>query len=107
MFVWLTPWLISIESGFSVLQYLTLRAIFGVLTALAVSLILGPVLIRYLKQYQIGQSVRSDGPQSHLTKSGTPTMGGVLIVLSILISTLLWSDLSGSRWRMFQSVARW
>lgn len=94
MFVWLTPWLISIESGFSVLQYLTLRAIFGVLTALAVSLILGPVLIRYLKQYQIGQSVRSDGPQSHLTKSGTPTMGGVLIVLSILISTLLWSDLS-------------
>lgn len=94
MFVWLTPWLVSIESGFSVLQYLTLRAMFSVLTALAVALILGPKLIRFLKQYQIGQSVRNDGPQSHLTKSGTPTMGGVLIVVSILISTLLWSDLT-------------
>ncbi|WP_108126019.1 phospho-N-acetylmuramoyl-pentapeptide-transferase [Saccharospirillum mangrovi] len=94
MFVWLTPFLMELHSGFSVLQYLTLRAIFGVLTALGVSLLLGPWLIRTLRQYQIGQSVRSDGPQTHLSKAGTPTMGGALILISIVISALLWSDLS-------------
>jgi phospho-N-acetylmuramoyl-pentapeptide-transferase len=94
MFVWLTPFLEQFDAGFGVLQYLTLRAIFGVLTALAVSLIFGPKLIRLLKHNQIGQSVRSDGPQSHLTKSGTPTMGGALILISVIVSALLWSDLS-------------
>jgi phospho-N-acetylmuramoyl-pentapeptide-transferase len=94
MFVWLTPFLEQLDAGFGIIQYLTLRSIFGVLTALGVSLLLGPKLIRVLKHYQIGQSVRSDGPQSHLTKAGTPTMGGALIIISILISTLLWSDLS-------------
>lgn len=94
MFVWLTPLLIQFDAGFGVLQYLTLRAIFGVLTALGVSLLLGPKLIRTLKHYQIGQSVRSDGPQSHLTKAGTPTMGGSLIIISVISSALLWSDLS-------------
>ncbi|HET8904399.1 MAG TPA: phospho-N-acetylmuramoyl-pentapeptide-transferase [Saccharospirillum sp.] len=93
MFVWLTQYLIQLHSGFGVLQYLTLRAIFGVLTALGVSLILGPWLIRTLRQYQIGQSVRTDGPQSHLSKAGTPTMGGALILVSIIVSTLLWADL--------------
>lgn len=94
MFVWLTPYLEQWDAGFSVLQYLTLRSIFGVLTALGVSLIFGPKLIRLLKHNQIGQSVRSDGPQSHLTKSGTPTMGGALILISVIASALLWSDLS-------------
>ncbi|PTY38978.1 phospho-N-acetylmuramoyl-pentapeptide-transferase [Saccharospirillum sp. MSK14-1] len=94
MFVWLTPYLMELHSGFGVLQYLTLRAIFGVLTALGVSLLLGPWLIRTLRQYQIGQSVRSDGPQTHLSKAGTPTMGGALILISIIASALLWSDLS-------------
>lgn len=94
MFVWLTPYLTELHSGFGVLQYLTLRAIFGVLTALGVSLVLGPWLIRTLRQYQIGQSVRSDGPQTHLSKAGTPTMGGALILISIIASALLWSDLS-------------
>ncbi|TCS41719.1 phospho-N-acetylmuramoyl-pentapeptide-transferase [Reinekea marinisedimentorum] len=94
MFVWLTPYLVQIDAGFGVLQYLTLRAIFGVLTALGVSLLLGPKLISLLKTYQIGQSVRLDGPQSHLSKSGTPTMGGALILISIIVSALLWSDLS-------------
>ena len=94
MFVWLAPYLEQFDAGFRILQYLTLRSIFGVLTALGVSLLLGPKLIRILKKNQIGQSVRSDGPQSHLTKTGTPTMGGALIIISILISTLLWSDLS-------------
>jgi phospho-N-acetylmuramoyl-pentapeptide-transferase len=96
MFVWLTPFLEQFEAGFGILQYLTLRSIFGVLTALGVSLLLGPKLIEILKKNQIGQAVRSDGPQSHLSKAGTPTMGGALIIISILISTLLWSDLSNS-----------
>lgn len=94
MFVWLAPYLMQIDAGFSVLQYLTLRAIFGVLTALGVSLVFGPKLIRVLRSNQIGQSIRSDGPQSHLTKSGTPTMGGALIIISVIVSTLLWSDLT-------------
>ncbi|MCH8531328.1 MAG: phospho-N-acetylmuramoyl-pentapeptide-transferase [Saccharospirillum sp.] len=94
MFVWLTQYLVEIHTGFRVLQYLTLRAIFGVLTALGVSLILGPWLIRTLRQHQIGQSIRTDGPKSHLSKSGTPTMGGALILVSIIVSALLWSDLT-------------
>jgi len=97
MFVWLTPYLLELDSGFRVLQYLTLRAIFGVLTALFVSLIVGPWLIKKLRHYQIGQSVRHDGPQSHLSKAGTPTMGGALILISIIVSALLWSDL-GNRY---------
>lgn len=80
--------------GISAFQYLTMRGIMGVLTALAISLVIGPKLINYLKTRQIGQAVRDDGPQSHLSKAGTPTMGGALILLSIGISTLLWADLS-------------
>ncbi|MEH6469760.1 MAG: phospho-N-acetylmuramoyl-pentapeptide-transferase [Halopseudomonas sp.] len=81
-------------SGFSVFQYLTLRGILGVLTALVISVVFGPMMIRKLQHYQIGQSVRDDGPQSHLSKAGTPTMGGALIIIAIAVSTLLWSDLS-------------
>lgn len=94
MIYWLTPYLENIHSGFSVLNYLTMRGIFGVLTALVFSLMLGPLLIKWLKHYQIGQSIRSDGPQSHLSKAGTPTMGGALILVSMIASTLLWSDLT-------------
>jgi phospho-N-acetylmuramoyl-pentapeptide-transferase len=82
--------------GFAVFQYLTLRAILGVLTALGISLLLGPWMIRRLNYLQIGQSVRDDGPQSHLSKSGTPTMGGTLILAAIFISSLLWSDLKNN-----------
>lgn len=81
-------------SAITVLQYLTLRGIMGVITALCLSLYLGPKMIRFLKEKQIGQSIRDDGPQSHLSKAGTPTMGGAVILLSIGISTLLWADLS-------------
>lgn len=94
MLLWLADWLSQYLSTFAVVQYLTLRAIMGVLTALGLSLVFGPFMIRSLQRLQIGQAVRSDGPQSHLSKSGTPTMGGALILLSIFISTLLWSDLS-------------
>src|SRR5690606_23018781 len=94
MLLWLADWLTQYLSAFGVVKYLTFRAIMAVLTSLAVSLLLGPTMIRRLNRLQIGQAVRADGPQSHLSKSGTPTMGGALILLSIFASTLLWSDLS-------------
>ena len=78
---------------FRVFSYLTLRAILAMASALCVSLLLGPGMIARLSRYQIGQVVREDGPRSHLPKAGTPTMGGVLILVAILISTLLWADL--------------
>ncbi len=94
MLVWLTEYLQQYVSGFAVFQYLTLRGIFSILTALGISLLMGPWFIRKLNQLQIGQSIRDDGPQSHLSKSGTPTMGGALLLFGIVLSTLLWSDLS-------------
>ena len=94
MLLLLADFLSQYFSGFAVFQYITLRGILGVLTSLAISLVAGPVLIAKLRERQIGQAVRDDGPQSHLSKSGTPTMGGALIILSIGISTLLWADLS-------------
>jgi phospho-N-acetylmuramoyl-pentapeptide-transferase len=94
MLFWLAEQLKEHIHGFAVFQYLTLRAILGVLTALGISLLCGPWFIRRLSELKIGQSVRTDGPQSHLVKSGTPTMGGALILTGIFASTLLWSDLS-------------
>ena len=85
-------WLMSYDSGFDVLRYLTVRTIGGTLTALLVSILLGPTLIRFLSSIQFSQSIRGDGPESHLLKSGTPTMGGLIIIFSVIISTLLWSD---------------
>ena len=94
MLYWLSEYLQEYLRSFAVFQYLTVRAILGVLTALGISLLLGPWFIRRLTELRIGQSVRNDGPQSHLSKSGTPTMGGALILSAIFISTLLWADLS-------------
>jgi phospho-N-acetylmuramoyl-pentapeptide-transferase len=96
MLLWLAEYLSEYASGFQVFQYLTFRGILGVLTALAISLLVGPTMIRRLNYHQIGQSVRDDGPESHLVKSGTPTMGGALILVAIAVSTLLWSDLSNA-----------
>jgi phospho-N-acetylmuramoyl-pentapeptide-transferase len=79
--------------AFNVFTYITLRAVLAALTALAISFIVGPGMIRQLTAYKIGQAVRDDGPQSHLIKAGTPTMGGALILVAILIATLLWMDL--------------
>lgn len=93
MLVFLAELLTQLYSGFNVFSYLTLRAILGLLTALLLALLVGPVMIRRLSQYQIGQQVRSDGPQTHLKKAGTPTMGGALILVAIAVSTLLWADL--------------
>lgn len=94
MLLWLSQLLMQFESAFNVFQYLTLRGVLSALTALVISLIIGPAMIRSLTVNQIGQSVRQDGPQSHLSKQGTPTMGGALILVAITSSTLLWGDLS-------------
>lgn len=93
MLLLLAEYLTRLQSGFNVFSYLTLRAILATLTALAIALLVGPAVIRRLTRHQIGQQVRDDGPQSHLTKAGTPTMGGALILVAIAISTLLWADL--------------
>ena len=97
MLLYLSDHLAQYYSGFNVFQYLTLRAILGVLTALIISFIVGPVMIRHLSFRQIGQQVRNDGPESHLSKAGTPTMGGALILVAIAVATLLWADL-GNRY---------
>jgi phospho-N-acetylmuramoyl-pentapeptide-transferase len=94
MLLELAQWLAQDVRAFNVFSYITLRAVMATLTALAISLTAGPLVIRKLAAYRIGQAVRDDGPKSHLTKAGTPTMGGALILVSIGITTLLWSDLS-------------
>ena len=94
MLLWLTEYLAQFISGFSVFQYLTFRTMVSAVTALSVSLLIGPVVIRRLSALQIGQTVRDDGPQSHLSKAGTPTMGGALILIVIVLTTLLWGELS-------------
>ena len=93
MLLWLADYLTQYHSGFNVFRYLTLRGILGALTALIISLIIGPSMIRKLTMYKIGQNIRDDGPQAHLSKAGTPTMGGSLILVAVAISTLLWMDL--------------
>ncbi|MBU0656652.1 MAG: phospho-N-acetylmuramoyl-pentapeptide-transferase [Gammaproteobacteria bacterium] len=92
MLVWLFEYLSQFYSGFNVFQYLTLRAIMGLLTALFIALWTGPGMIRALTRLKIGQYIREDGPQ-HQMKAGTPTMGGVMIILAIAVSTLLWGSL--------------
>ena len=94
MLMLLADWLQQFEPSFRVFSYLTLRAILSTLTALLIAVLIGPRMIRWLQTMQIGQTVRDDGPQSHLAKSGTPTMGGLLILAAIVISVLLWADLT-------------
>jgi phospho-N-acetylmuramoyl-pentapeptide-transferase len=94
MLLSLASWLSEFHTGFNVFRYLTLRAILGVLTALAIALLVGRPMITRLRAFKIGQTVRDDGPQSHLSKAGTPTMGGALILVSVGVSSLLWADLS-------------
>ena len=94
MLLWLTDFLSQFVSGFAVFQYLTFRTMVSVVTALVMSLVIGPIVIERLSYHQIGQTVREDGPESHLSKAGTPTMGGALILIVILFTTLMWGDLS-------------
>lgn len=94
MFLWLATHLSGLFSPLTVVQYLTMRTILSVLTALGLSLVFGARVIGLLQRHQIGQSIRDDGPKAHLSKAGTPTMGGALILFSVLASALLWSDLT-------------
>ncbi len=94
MLRYVTEWITQYYSGFNAFSYLTLRAILAALTALLISFLVGPAMIRKLAERQVGQRVRSDGPQSHLSKAGTPTMGGALILVAIVVGTLLWADLA-------------
>ena len=93
MLLYLTEYLMTLDGSFRVFQYLTLRAILSALTALAISFAVGPVMIRKLTQNKIGQNIRECGPEGHLIKAGTPTMGGGLILVAISLSTLMWADL--------------
>ncbi|MCU0805969.1 MAG: phospho-N-acetylmuramoyl-pentapeptide-transferase [Burkholderiales bacterium] len=94
MLLALTEFLARDIRAFNVFGYITLRAVLATMTALVIALLAGPAMIRKLATYKIGQAVRADGPQTHLTKAGTPTMGGALILVSIGVTTLLWGDLS-------------
>ncbi|WP_319477461.1 phospho-N-acetylmuramoyl-pentapeptide-transferase [Marispirochaeta aestuarii] len=85
--------LVKFETAFNIFQYITFRGAYAAVTALFVSFILGPSMISFLRRLKFRQSIRNDGPESHLVKSGTPTMGGLLILVSILVSVLLWQDL--------------
>ena len=93
MLLYLTNYLAQFESGFNLFSYLTMRAILGALTALVICFIIGPRMIKRLSVNQRGQPVREEGPETHLLKAGTPTMGGVLILTAISVSTVLWADL--------------
>lgn len=94
MLTWLAEYLTQYESAFNAFQYITLRAILSAMTALFISFIFGSYIIRLLQGLRARQTVRSEGPQSHYVKQGTPTMGGVLIVIAVMLSTILWGDLS-------------
>jgi phospho-N-acetylmuramoyl-pentapeptide-transferase len=93
MLLALANWIAADVRTFNVFTYITLRAVLATMTALVISFVVGPGMIRKLTQYKIGQAVRDDGPPTHLIKAGTPTMGGALILVSIAITTLLWADL--------------
>lgn len=94
MLLSLARWLARDIHGFNVFNYITLRAVLAAMTALLISFVVGPKLIRKLTEYKVGQAVRDDGPQTHLVKAGTPTMGGALILVAIAASTMLWADLT-------------
>ncbi|MBO79543.1 MAG: phospho-N-acetylmuramoyl-pentapeptide-transferase [Gammaproteobacteria bacterium] len=94
MLLWLTEYLSEFVRGFAVFQYLTFRTMVSLVTALLMSLVIGPVMIARLARAQIGQTIRDDGPASHFSKAGTPTMGGALILVILVFTTLLWGDLT-------------
>ncbi|MFN4262854.1 MAG: phospho-N-acetylmuramoyl-pentapeptide-transferase [Thioalkalivibrionaceae bacterium] len=94
MMLWFVEWLADSFRFMAVFQYITVRAIAAVITALTIALFVGPMVIRQLTAWKIGQTIRTDGPQSHLKKAGTPTMGGLMILVALVVATVLWTDLS-------------
>jgi phospho-N-acetylmuramoyl-pentapeptide-transferase len=93
MLIWLAEFLTQYYRAFNVFEYITLRTILATVTALAITLLVGAPMIRWLAQYKVGQVVRDDGPKTHFSKAGTPTMGGAMILIAIALTTLLWSNL--------------
>lgn len=94
MLLWISQYLTQFNPDFNLFGYITLRTILAALSSLAMSLVFGPMMIRRLVIHQVGQPIRDDGPESHFSKAGTPTMGGALILFALIASTLLWADLS-------------
>src|SRR5690606_11108958 len=94
MLLWVATYLSNFYHAFQVFHYLTLRGVLSTLTSLLICLLLGPTMIRRLTIYKVGQQIRGDGPQSHLSKAGTPTMGGALIIVAVTFSALLWANLT-------------
>jgi phospho-N-acetylmuramoyl-pentapeptide-transferase len=100
-------YLVDYFSGFNVFRYITFRSAYALVTALVISFILGPIFINYLKKIQLGEVIRKEGPASHAAKEGTPTMGGLLILTSIVIPTLLWADLTNRYILLILAVTVW
>ena len=93
MLIYILDYLINLNTGFAVFEYITLRAILSIITALFISLILGPVIIKKFSINDLSEVIREDGPKTHHKKAGTPTMGGLLIISSLILSTIIWADL--------------
>lgn len=111
MLVWLAELLVQYNTAFNVVSYITFRAIMALLTAMGIGLWIGPKVIRRLQILKFGQEVRNDGPESHFKKRGTPTMGGVMILAAIGVSTLLWQicviPMFGSRCLCYLATVQW
>ncbi|HHI03706.1 MAG TPA: phospho-N-acetylmuramoyl-pentapeptide-transferase, partial [candidate division Zixibacteria bacterium] len=107
MFYHLFTHLVDYISGFNLFRYITFRAAAATITAILISIFLGPLFIKLLKKYQVREKIRSDGPQSHLSKEGTPTMGGVIVLFAIIVPTLLWADLTNFYILMILMVTVW
>lgn len=107
MIYYLQPWLAEYFSAFRVLRYLTFRSAYAMVTALLICFIIGPWLIRKLRQLQLGETIRNEGPESHQAKEGTPSMGGLLILAGILLPSLLWADLSNRYVQLVLAVTVW
>jgi phospho-N-acetylmuramoyl-pentapeptide-transferase len=107
MFYHLFTHLIDYVSGFNLFRYITFRTAAATITAILISIILGPIFIKFLKKYQIKEKIRTEGPQSHLFKEGTPTMGGIIVLSAIVVPTLLWADLTNYFILMILMVTVW
>jgi len=94
-------------SGLNIFQYITFRTAYAMVTAMLISFIFGNFFIKLLKKYQVKEKIRDDGPASHLSKEGTPTMGGLMILLSLIVPTLLWADLTNYYIRLILLVTAW
>jgi phospho-N-acetylmuramoyl-pentapeptide-transferase len=105
IYTFLYPWLVELHSGFNVLRYTSIRVAYAAVTSLLISILLGPLIIKMLKRLKAGQEVRSDGPESHLVKQGTPTMGGLMIIIGIAVSIILWMDVANPiTWMMVTAL---